>query len=65
MFKKDLALNDLQRLISIKLNQTKPNQTKPNQIYYSSIIFSYVSVIIASRGFQTAFKFKILKAFKK
>ena len=26
----DLALNNLQRLICHKTNQTKPNQTKPN-----------------------------------
>ena len=27
----DLALNNLQRLICHKTQQTKPNQTKPNQ----------------------------------
>ena len=40
MYKEDLALNNLQRVIchKTKPNQTKPIQTKPNHIY---LIYMY------------------------
>ena len=43
MYKKDLALNNLQWLIC---HQTKPNQTKPNHIYLIHYIYIYIYIYI-------------------
>ena len=46
MYKEDLALNNLQRLICHKTQTTKPSQTKPiNEVDQSTLFFKNMSKI--------------------